>query len=319
MYNIILIPKPGKPGKVRRIYIPDPELMRKLRAAVPMLNLNAESRDIYKVQHGFTEGRSPLTNAKVHIGYEYTVCFDLSDFFDTVTEKMVRALAKNHDADMLGDLPVSAYFPDGATRQGLPTSPALANIAASPMDRVFVERFCNKGRFVDPPCVYSRYADDLTFSCRTEATVQLLLEEVPKIVAAHGFKINPSKTKVQCAKAGRRIITGVAVDASGCYVPREIRRRIRAGDHQAKVGMKRRAIRRLLFNSRKWKRHLPLRLRMELQLKGLKEWALLKLPREARQPKQGAVMAAVTHAVSAVCHFGPVQKLTGYFGRKFSL
>lgn len=308
-------------GKTRGIYSPDHNEKRKLRALVPQLNLLAEELDVHGVCHGFTEGRSPVTNAKQHIGYQFTVSFDLADFFDTVTfhhiSNTIWTCGKDHLTNKLPLL--TDCFPDGAARQGLPTSPALANIAASPVDREIVERFCiRKGRFSEPPVRYTRYADDLTLSCRTQATVDLLLQEIPKIVEKFGFNINPAKTKVQCAKAGRRVICGVAVDDKGYYVPRDVRRRIRAGMHQSKHGLKRRAIRRLLFNSKRWRRKLPLRLRLEYQICGLKEWAKLKVPKESREPKKGVVMAAVSHAVNAVCHSSPVVKVLGYFGRKFS-
>lgn len=317
--KVFQIHKPGK-KTFRTIYAPDKDEKRRLRALVPQLNLLAEQLDVHHVQHGFTESRSPLTNAKVHVGWEYTVSFDLQDFFDTVTRDHVRkAIGGNvNGISLLAQCADSGCFQDGATRQGLPTSPALANIAASPMDTEIVERFCNrKGRF-DPPAVYSRYADDLTLSCHTNATVDLLLQEIPKIVEKHGFRINPSKTKVQWSGAGNRVICGVSVSDKGCAVPRSVRRRIRAGEHQSKYGLKRRTIRRLLFNARRGTRRLPLRVRLEYSLFGLKEWAKLKLPREAREPKQSIVMAAVTKAVAAVVHSPVVQKTFGYFGRKFS-
>lgn len=317
--KVFQIQKPGK-NTFRTIYAPDKDEKRKLSALVPQLNLLAEELDVFHVQHGFTEGRSPLTNAKVHVGWAYTVSFDLSDFFDTVTLDHVRkAIGGNvNGISLLAQCADAGCFQDGATRQGLPTSPALANMAASLMDRDIVERFCvRKGRF-DPPAVYSRYADDLTLSCQTKATVDLLLQEIHKIVESHGFKINTAKTKVQAAVAGRRVICGVSVGEKDCAVPRGIRRRIRAGDHQSKYGLKRRTIRRLLFNARRGSRRLPLRVRLQYQLAGLKEWAKLRLPREAREPKRGPVMAVVTKAVAAVVHSTAVQKTFGYFGRKFS-
>lgn len=307
-------------GKTRLIYAPNRDEKRQLRAMVPQLNLIAEKLDVHGVQHGFTEGRSPLTNAKVHIGFEYTVSFDLTDFFDTVT--MVHVCRACWDPALAAKLPhpISDLFVDGAARQGLPTSPALANISASPMDNEIYERFCvRKARFGIVLAVYSRYADDLTFSTNSKATMDLLLQEIPKIVVAHGFKINESKTHIQCARAGRRIITGVAVDDKHCYVPRDIRRRIRAGNHQTRHGLRRRAIRRLLFNSGRWKVRLPLRLRLQYQLRGLKEWAKLKMPKEVKEPKHNLFTKAISVAVKGICSSAVVTKTLGYLGRKFTL
>lgn len=194
------------------------------------------------VQHGFQKGRNPVTNALCHVGYEYSLCFDLSDFFDSVTPEMVPDY-------VLGNSVVkAACFPDGAARQGLPTSPALANIAARNLDNEILKLQGN-GRF-GKLFVYTRYADDLTFSFDNKYLAKTLMEKVPQIVESQGFKINPSKTKLQWAGAGRRMITGVAVDAKGIHTPREIKRRIRAAKHQ---------------NNKK-------------QINGLSEWAKLKLP-----------------------------------------
>lgn len=302
-----------KNGKVRVCYNPDPELKRRLKAIVPQLNLLAEELDVHHVQHGFTEGRSPVTNAKAHIGWEYTVSFDLENFFDTVTQDMVEKTmrAYSKDAFITG---LHDCFVDGAARQGLPTSPALANIAASPMDKDIMA-LCPRGRFHEPPFVFTRYADDLTFSCRTMVTVNLLMQEVPKIVEKHQFKINASKTKVQAAAAGRRIITGVAVGDKDITITREVRRRIRAGHHQDENGLSKRNIRRMLFHKNRWKKRLPLRARFYFQLRGLKEWARLRAP--SNEPKhQNKAVAAVQKVVTAVCGKNISNRIFGSFTRR---
>ena len=321
--NVFTIQKSN--GKTRTIYAPGPVEKRRLRALVPQLNLLAEELDIYKVQHGFTEHRSPLTNAREHIGFLFTVSFDLQDFFDTVSVSHVSLACRSELNSFNSIMPVSMsyedFFPGGAARQGLPTSPALANIAASPMDKEIWERFCiRKGRFPEPPAKMTRYADDITISTNSFATVQLLLQEIPKIVAKHGFVLNEAKTKVQCGKAGRRIITGVAVDDKTVYIPRSVRRRIRAGAHQMKTGtIKPRTLRHLLRNKLRWHRALPMRLRMQMQLRGLREWAALRFPKQPETTKKNPVVKAISKAVSAATHCQAVQKVIGYFGRKFPL
>jgi hypothetical protein len=147
-----------------------------------------------------------------------------------------------------------ACFPDGAARQGLPTSPALANIAARNLDNEIL-KLRGSGRF-GKLFVYTRYADDLTFSFDNIYLAETLMKKVPQIVESQGFRINPTKTKLQWAGAGRRMITGVAVDKT-IHVPREIKRRIRAAKHQ---------------NNKK-------------QINGLSEWAKLKLPNNSKKEK----------------------------------
>lgn len=308
----MLIPK--KAGTFRTVFMPEPDEKRRLRALVPQLNLLAEELDVHKVQHGFTEGRSPVTNARCHIGFEFTLTMDLSEFFDTVSLEMVDNALLAH-AGPWECPPITECFVHCRAVQGLPTSPALANIAFSPADKDIVA-LCPKGRFAEAAMKYTRYADDLTFSCRTMATVELLLREVPKICERHGFKVNASKTKVQCSAAGRRIITGIAVGEKDITIPRETRRRIRAGDHQAKGTLKKRNVRRLFANQKRWKRKLPLRFRFHCQLQGLKEWAKLRVPHADRLPKN-KVIAAAARVVTAVVGQKISQKVFGSWARRF--
>jgi RNA-directed DNA polymerase len=243
--RIVRIPK--RNGKFRTIYIPDKEEMIHLRAMLPTLHERQQRLDVLPVLHGFVPGRSPVSNAEAHIGWKYTLCFDLADFFDSVTPSMIPGFP----------LP-EICFPDGAARQGLPTSPVLANLAASPMDRTILQLIAPSrfGRL----CVYTRYADDLSFSFNEPGIGKFLLRELPDQVRVHGFALNPSKTRMQAAVAGRRMITGVGVGRDGLHVPRAIRRRIRAAAHQ----------------------HRPAR------LSGLLEWAQLKLPKVVRVERKAA-------------------------------
>lgn len=308
----ILVDKGG--GKFRTCYNPGPELKRELRALVPQLNLIAEKLDIHGVCHGFTEGRSPVTNAKIHVGWDFTVSFDLENFFDTVTPEHIEKAIMAYTGRLV--IPaIAECFVDDAPRQGLPTSPALANIAASPMDNDIMA-LCPRGRFHEPPFIYTRYADDLTFSCRTTATVNLLLQEIPKIVERHGFRLNASKTKLQAAAAGRRIITGVAVGEKDITITRDTRRRLRAAHHQDEHGLRKRNIRRLLFNRNRWRKKLPLRARFYFQLRGLREWSKLKLPANQPEPKN-KVIAAAARVVTAVCGQNISNRMFGNWTRRF--
>lgn len=138
-------------GGFRTIYVPCPSRMADLRSLVP--DLNAIQRSLCGPWvHGFFPGRSPVTNAKAHVGQAWTLTADLSDFFDSVQ--------KHHLEHYLRPEVLDLVLVDGATRQGLPTSPPCANIAAIAMDAEITSRW--------PELVYTRYADDLTFSGSTK-------------------------------------------------------------------------------------------------------------------------------------------------------
>lgn len=214
-----------KSGGVRIVVCPDPEVKASLRALVgPIM---AKCRSEYA--HGFRPMHSPVTNAQCHIGYRYTLSMDLSDFFDSVTPDRVRGrLSKDELAACMVDPG------DGKPRacQGLPTSPAVSNIAAEPLDTAIAKLIEKKGRGV----VYTRYADDLTFSFDDWSYYPLLLREIPQIASRCGFRINPKKTRLQDSAYGRREITGISVGESDIRVPRRIRRALRAAEWRAQHG-----------------------------------------------------------------------------------
>lgn len=251
--KIIRIPK-GK-GRWRTIYAPSEDEKRVLLELLPTLNAAARKADSSNVAHGFREGRSPLTNAKPHIGHRFTLTMDLQDFFDSVTPDHVPDFYRYNQCFLKDDgssvsvedtigktgqkpfIKVSAagitiIAADGVcARQGLPTSPALANLAAAPMDAKILALRARRGRF-HMDFVYTRYADDMAFSYDEERIGTMLKATIPEIVESFGFKLNDRKTKLQSAKCGRRIITGIAVSDTGVHAPRHMRRRLRAARHQ---------------------------------------------------------------------------------------
>jgi hypothetical protein len=233
--NIVQIPK--RNGEYRTIYVPDKEEKQKFKNLLGELNWKAKNI-LSGVVHGFVPGRSPVTNALPHVGYEYTISFDLEDFFDTVTPEKVSKYLSKEEKDIV--------FVNGAARQGLPTSPAVANLAAADMDKAILKWI----KKTDKNIVYTRYADDLNFSFNEPELIPLIKEKIPEIIKRNGFKVNERKTRVQAAIAGRRIICGVAVDKDGIYPTREIKRRLRAALHQGNTK----------------------------QARGLQEWMKLKLP-----------------------------------------
>jgi hypothetical protein len=246
--KITKIPKGN--GKFRTIYCPGPDEKYRLRSILHFINTRAVTLDIHKAAHGFMPGRSIVTNALAHVGdWQITLHFDFEDFFDSVkpTDELREILRCAVGKDFLPLL-----FPDGAARQGLPTSPAIANIAAAPFDAAVIalrDSLTPKRRILGsrgPAFVYTRYADDLTFSCNSEAVAARILKEIPALAAEHGFKINTAKTTRQHARAGHRIVTGIAATPTGIAPTRQARRKLRAASHQIKTGLRRRNLRKIL-------------------------------------------------------------------------
>lgn len=251
--KVVRIPKRAK-GQFRTIYVPDEAEKATYRLLLPALTQVALKLCDKHVVHGFMPCRSPVTNAYAHRGYRFTLSMDLADFFDTV--------GAAHLYGKMGDELIASVLVDGAPRQGLPTSPIVANIAATDLDAAIVahlaainERPAYLPPFPypnDPPIVYTRYADDLAFSFHCHETYVWLKLTLPALVESCGFVVNHRKTRLQDSRYGRRVITGVAIDGSDLIVPRAIRRKIRAAKDW---GTKR-----------------------SRSLAGLEEWAKLRLP-----------------------------------------
>lgn len=212
--RIIKIPK--RSGGFRTIYAPDAKESRRFRNKLPRLTKHLVRICGDLPCHGFMPNRSPVTNAQQHVGFQWSLSFDLKDFFDSVTYQ--------HLERRLPGMQVDRLLVDGAARQGLPTSPLLANIAAAPMDRSILAGLA-------AGVVYTRYADDLTFSSDDRTQLEAIKVWLPAVVTAHKFILNTAKTRLQSAAFGRRVITGVAVDA-GLHPTRSVRKKLRAARHQ---------------------------------------------------------------------------------------
>jgi hypothetical protein len=235
-YRVARIPKGA--GNFRFIYIASEPDCLHLRSLLPELKRILEIADTSKANYAFQENKNCALNAMQHIGYRYTLSMDLEDFFDSITP--------SHVEGVIPDVLIKQCFIDGNPKQGLPTSPIISTIAFFPSDKQIIETLSK----LKIAAVYTRYADDLIFSFNDASNDGKIRIIVRQIVEKNGFKINEKKTKLQDAKNGKRIVTGIAIDKRGLYATRRTKRKIRAAIHQ----------------------------RNEKSLVGLKEWAKCKLP-----------------------------------------
>ena len=137
---------------------------------------------------------------------------------------------------------------DGVARQGYATSPAASNLAFQTVDHRILALLAAEC----PGAVYTRYADDLTISANDREALIRVQRNLEALIASAGFKVSARKTHVLAARAGRRVVTGVAVGETDLRVTRSTRRRLRAAEHADN----------------------------RMQARGLREWSLLKTPRD---------------------------------------
>lgn len=168
-------------------------------------------------------------NAACHVNTLYGLSVDLKNFFPSITEKQVFSTFaaigyNNFAATILAHLcTVDNQLPQGAS-----TSPALSNIICIQMDKRLAG-LCNKRGIR-----YSRYADDMYFSCDNKDILKKSFVPIKNIIQSSGFEINEQKTHYQ-TPSGKKWITGITVIqnsyTSELMAPKSIKRKIRAEIH----------------------------------------------------------------------------------------
>lgn len=237
-YHSFEIPK--RDGRLRHIAAPGGQLRAVQRRILAQI---LEKIPPHDAAHGFIGGRSTVTNARVHLGRQLLVKFDLKDFFPTIHYwRLVGLFAHlgydlgdarfSSDDDSRSVAPVLARlcswtpnpraFGQGHAPQGAPTSPALSNLVCRGLDA----RLCGLAQRLGGR--YTRYADDLTFSFDAEPERGLgrFRWWVEAICQQEGFTINSQKFRV-VRRSQRQLVTGIVVN-DALRVPREARRRFRA-------------------------------------------------------------------------------------------
>ena len=235
--------------KMRPISIPQPPLMRVqrwiLHRIVGKIPLHSDS-------YAYRAGSSIRACATRHAGARWLVKLDIRSFFETIDERKVFRVfrdagyvdlvafelarlctrsamhAKHIDARRFlsrsRDRVIQPYSQEvlGFLPQGAPTSGALANLVVHDLDATFSALAQNQRM------VYTRYADDLTFSSiedfnRGQAT--RLIHDVDIALRKAGFSLHKKKTRV-VPPGGRKIVLGLLVDRDHVRLNRAMRSRI---------------------------------------------------------------------------------------------
>lgn len=239
-YKRFYIPK--KRGGERLISAPMPRLKE---AQYWILASILQKIPLHDAAHGFIRGHSIVSNATPHVGQDIVLNIDLKDFFPTLDYRRVKGLFvslgySEQVATILGllctepdvdqvEIDNETYYVEKGTRflpQGAPTSPMVTNIVCRRLDKRL------KGLAEKFGFVYTRYADDLTFSGPKEKASELgkLLAKINAIVRHEGFTIHKEKTRI-LHRGRQQEVTGIVVnDKPG--IDRKTMRRLRATLYQ---------------------------------------------------------------------------------------
>jgi retron-type reverse transcriptase len=230
---------PKKTGGIRSISAPKPDLAKAQQWVLANILARLE---VEAQAHGFVKHRSIVSNAQPHVGRKVVVNLDLRDFFPTLTFRRVKGLFvklgyNEHVATLFALLctepPRVLTQLDGKLfrvalserrlPQGACTSPAITNAICRGLDRRLVALAARH------QAAYTRYADDLTFSCDDASVIGKLLRSVRSILRDEGFEEHTDKTRVM-RRASRQEVTGVTVNQK-LGVSREDVRQLRAIIH----------------------------------------------------------------------------------------
>lgn len=240
-YKRVYIPKPD--GGKRALSVPK----RPLRLIQNALSKYLEATlKVHSAAHGFVRGRSILTAAQIHLMPAMLVNFDLADWYGHITRsKLHVALACSFDnGDVNFILHASTAPPrfgmEPCLPQGAPTSPVLANASAWDLDERLAHLFVNKAH--EQVWRYTRFADDLTFSCPTSLgrkAVKWLVDRVKSCVRLEGYELVAAKRVLARPHQAQRV-QGLVVNSQGGEtaprLPREYHRRLRAALRNRAVG-----------------------------------------------------------------------------------
>jgi len=206
-------------GDLRRIEAPNIDLKAIQRWILRNILENIPVND--RAQ-GFVRGRGIRKNASYHLGKRYLLCIDIKDFFPSIKKDKVHDvfLQATKDSDIARIYSELCTFKDRLPQGGV-TSPILSNLVFRSADEKIVD-LCGRMNII-----YSRYADDMTFSSNDFQALQELYNKVEQLVDSEGFEINRKKTRY-CSGKNRMLVTGLRLNSGKLTTGRERKRRVRA-------------------------------------------------------------------------------------------
>lgn len=216
-YRHYTIPK--KSGGERHIEEPMPAL-KEIQEWILINILNpASKRYVSPVAKAFIPGKSLKENARFHRNRRQVVALDLKDFFGSVKFGPVYGVfIKLGYTVSVAVMLTKLCMMRGSLPQGAPTSPMLSNLIFYDCDtKIF--HYCRSRNIM-----YTRYADDLTFS-GDDLKVNDLISYVKMLLAPKRLYLNEKKTKVM-GKGCRQMVTGVVVN-SKLQVSKQYRNKVR--------------------------------------------------------------------------------------------
>lgn len=171
------------------------------------------------ISHGFKKEHSIATNAAPHKKRRYVFNLDIEDFFPTINFGRVRGFfIKNRDYHLdkgIATIIAQIACHRNALPQGSPCSPIISDLITHLLDIRLAQLAKKSG------CMYTRYADDLTFSTNLKLFPReiasqdgeswIASKQLTETIVRGGYKINSKKTRMHY-RISRQTVTGLTVN-----------------------------------------------------------------------------------------------------------
>jgi len=198
---------------------------------------------IHESASAYRTGSSIKSNAKAHVSSNYMLKIDFEKFFPSVKKRDIKDHLTKHlgnelTPDTLEMIAHSLVWAPSRTPSfelciGAPTSPLISNSILFELDTAIAE-YC-----ISKSVTFSRYADDLTFSCSNKLVLNQVLSHVRLLLHRIEYPrlaINEHKT-VFASRRSRRCVTGIVLTPDHkLSVGRKRKREIRAMYHHFLLG-----------------------------------------------------------------------------------
>lgn len=217
-----------KSGGARRIDRPIPSL----RVAQRWILRNIlDKLQTTPCSFGFERGSKLRFHAEEHAGARAVLTLDIKNFFPSISIAQVTQVFRiagypSSAASILARLCTCR----GTLPQGAPSSPRLANLVCYRMDRRLA-KFAERRGFV-----YTRYADDMSFSAPSASTLATSRPFISHIIHDSGFRLNTAKSRL-VGPRGRKTVTGLVLAEQTVGIGRQRLRELRARIQHAHIAL----------------------------------------------------------------------------------
>lgn len=215
-YRHFEIPKKSNPRKKRPIDAPD-DIIAPLQTYYKAYIEEYLRVLPHKAAHAYVKERGTLTAMQMHQKNtsKWFLQIDLKNFFNSITGEWLKKMLlqvypfKFIEESTLDNI-IKISLLNGCLPQGSHLSPTLTNLVMVPIDHKITEVLHNYNRH---HYVYTRYADDITISCKEKFNKGEILGIIERIFREFEvpFRINDEKTRYG-SSAGRNYHVGLILN-----------------------------------------------------------------------------------------------------------